>query len=223
VSELRSLLEAAGVEAEFLDPLTRYAERVLETNRQFNLTGAKNAQEFVPHLLDSVSIAGRLEGPLVDLGSGGGLPAIPLAIVTGISVTMVETTLKKARFLEDMLAEFGLSGEVIAERAEVAGHHPRLREKFRTGTARAVSSAPTVAELLLPFIEVGGRAVLQRGRLEDRERNALADAALMLGGRVESEIALDGDRRIVIVEKISPTPSKYPRRVGVPEKKPLCY
>jgi 16S rRNA (guanine527-N7)-methyltransferase len=222
VSELRSRLEAAGVEERFLDPLARYGDLVLETSRRFNLTGAKSPEEFAPHILDSISIHDRIAGPRVDIGSGGGLPAIPLAIVTGVAVTLVETTLKKAHFLEEMLVEFGLPGEVIAERAEVAAHDPRLRERFHTGTARAVSSAPTVVELLLPFVEIGGRLVLQRGRLEEGERNALSDAALILGGRVAHEEALNGDRRIVIVEKTSPTPSKYPRRIGVPEKKPLC-
>jgi len=223
VSELRSLLEAGGVEPAFLDSLARYGELVLETNSKFNLTGAKNAAELAPHILDSLSIRDRIAGPLIDIGSGGGLPALPLAIVTGVEVTLVETTLKKARFLEEMLEAFGLRGEVIALRAEVAAHNGRLREHFRTGTARAVSSAPTVAELVLPFIEIGGTLVLQRGTMDDRERNALNDAALMLGGRVSEEVPLTGERRIVIVEKTQPTQSKYPRRVGIPEKRPLCY
>ena len=219
---LRSLLEPA-VEPQWLDRLVRYGELVLETNRRFNLTGAKSEAEFAPHILDSISIRDRVSGSLVDIGSGGGLPAIPLAIVTGIPVTMVETTLKKARFLEEVLAELGLSGEVVAQRAEVAAHDGRLREAFHTGTARAVSAAPTVAELLMPFVEIGGRLVLQRGRFEPRERDALADAALILGGRIAETVELDGELRVVIVEKTGPTPMKYPRRVGVPEKKPLCF
>lgn len=223
MNELRSLLEAGGIEERFLDPLTRYGELLLEANRKFNLTGAKNPAELAPHILDSVSIAPLIERSLVDIGSGGGLPAIPLAIVTGIPVTMVETTLKKAKFLDAAIAEFGLRGEVVAERAEVAAHDPRLRERFHTGTARAVSSAPTVAELLLPFVEVGGRLVLQRGAVEERELNALRDASLMLGGRVVAVERSEGEKRVIVVEKVAPTPQKYPRRIGVPEKKPLCY
>ena len=116
-----------------------------------------------------------------------------------------------------------LRGEVIAERAETAGHDSRLREQFATGTARAVSSAPTVVELLLPLIAVGGEAVLQRGVLDERERHALSDAALMLGGAVESESILDGDRRVVLVRKTAPTSARFPRRTGIPEKRPLCF
>ena len=223
MSELRALREAGGVPPEQLDRLIRYGEAVLEANRQFNLTGAKTAAEFAPHILDSLTAARLTHVSLVDIGSGGGLPAIPLAIVTGAPVTLIESTVKKARFLAHMLAELELDGEVVAARAEVAGHDARLREHFVTGTARAVSTAPTVAELLLPFIAVGGTAVLQRGAMDDRERHALSDAALMLGGAVESETMLDGGRRIVVVRKTSATGLRFPRRTGIPEKRPLCF
>jgi 16S rRNA (guanine527-N7)-methyltransferase len=223
VTELRELLERGGAPPEHLDRLVRYGDAVLEANRRFNLTGAKSAAEFAPHILDSLTIAGEIHESLVDIGSGGGLPAIPLAIVTGVPVTMVETTVKKARFLESMLADLGLAGEVIAERAEVAGRDDRLRGRFMTGTARAVSSAPTVVELLLPFLRVGATAVLQRGTMDERERHALADAAVMLGGEVVEERLLDGERRIVLVRKTGPTNQRFPRRTGIPEKRPLCF
>ncbi|HUA08522.1 MAG TPA: 16S rRNA (guanine(527)-N(7))-methyltransferase RsmG [Candidatus Acidoferrales bacterium] len=222
MSELRALLEAGGVLPEHLDRLAHYGEAVLEANRSFNLTGAKSATEFAPHILDSLTIARFVSESLVDVGSGGGLPAIPLAIVTGVPVTMIETTLKKARFLAQMLAELELSGEVVAARAEVAGHDPRLRGHFMTGTARAVATAPAVAELLLPLIAVGGRAVLQRGTIDERERNALSDAAVMLGGAVEDEVAIDGERRVILVRKMAASATRFPRRTGIPEKRPLC-
>ncbi|HET9029956.1 MAG TPA: 16S rRNA (guanine(527)-N(7))-methyltransferase RsmG, partial [Candidatus Aquilonibacter sp.] len=199
----------------------RYGALVLDANRKFNLTGAKTPAEFAPHIVDSVSIAPYIAQSLVDIGSGGGLPAIPLAIVTGVPVTMVETTLKKARFLEEMLEAFGLAGEVVAERAEVAGHDPRLRGHFHTGTARAVSSAPTVAELLLPFIATGGRAVLQRGAMEPAETRALEDAALVLGGQVE-RVVEQPVGVVVLVAKTAETQNRFPRRIGIPEKRPLC-
>ncbi len=221
--QLRALLEASGAPPEHLDRLVRYGEAVLEANRQFNLTGAKSAAEFAPHILDSLTIAADLGESLVDIGSGGGLPAIPLAIVTGVPVTLIEATVKKARFLERMLGELGLAGEVVPERAEVAGHDTRLRDQFATGTARAVAGGPTVVELLLPFVAVGGKALLQRGTIDARERHALSDAAVMLGGHVESETPLEGDRRVIVVRKIGPTPSRFPRRTGVPEKRPLCW
>ncbi|MBV8637921.1 MAG: 16S rRNA (guanine(527)-N(7))-methyltransferase RsmG [Candidatus Eremiobacteraeota bacterium] len=232
MSEFDELLEllSGHVPEAHRERLSRYGARVLEVNRKFNLTGAKDAAEFAPHIIDSVSIAEYVEQSLIDIGSGGGLPGIPLAIVTGVPVTMVESTTKKARFLESLLAEFELQGAVVAQRAEVAAHDADLREHFHTGTARAVSSAPTVAELLLPFIQSGGRAVLQRGTMDEREYQALEDASLVLGGRVERvvpqlpEIGEAGIvRQVVIVEKTGHTQPRFPRRVGIPEKRPLCF
>jgi 16S rRNA (guanine527-N7)-methyltransferase len=220
---VEELLLAAGVEPQLAAALARYANMVLATNREFNLTGAKSETELLAHLLDSLSVVPFVGASLVDVGSGAGLPAIPVALATGVPVTLVETTRKKAHFLERVIGELGIDGTVVALRAEVAAHDETLRGRFASGTARAVSAAPTVAELLLPLIATGGVAILQRGAMEPRERSALADASLMLGGEVEDERALAGDRRIVLVRKRTPTPLRFPRRTGVPEKRPLCY
>lgn len=219
---LESLLEEAGIEARLRSPLARYGTLVLEANRRFNLTGAKSPQELADHLLDSLSVVPYAREPYVDVGSGAGLPAIPIAIATGISLTMIEATAKKARYLESLLELLGLRGHVVAERAEIAAHRPDLRERFATGTARALGSASTVAELLLPLIELGGVAVLQRGAISSGERLALEDACLMLGGLLESESELEGKRRILLVRKVCSTPPRFPRRPGVPAKRPLC-
>lgn len=215
-------LKSAGVLGTLAEPLAIYGAVLLAANRTTNLTGAKDAAALLPHLLDSLTAAPYVDDPLVDIGSGGGLPAIPLAIATGVELTLIETTIKKARFLEKALAELGLRGRVVAERAEVAGHDPAFREQFAAGTARAVSSAPTVAELVLPFLAVGGTAILQRGELDERDRNAMSDAALVLGGAFEREIPLEGERRIVILRKTGTTNIRFPRRIGIPEKRPLC-
>jgi 16S rRNA (guanine527-N7)-methyltransferase len=174
-------------------------------------------------LLDSLTVVPYVSAPYVDIGSGAGLPAIPAAIAAGIPVTMIETTRKKAQFLQLAMAELQLDGEVIAQRAEVAAHDDTLRERFASATARAVAVAPTVAELALPFLAIGGVAILQRGTMDARERTALEDAALMLGGKVETEHRLAGERRIVLVRKTAATAVRFPRRTGVPEKRPLCY
>ena len=221
--EFRAALAASGhVHPEHLERLAAYGALVLDANTRFNLTGATSVEEFVPHILDSIEIAPHVHESLVDVGSGGGLPAIPLAIVTGVRVTMVETTIKKVVFLNDLLERLELKGTAIAERAEVAGHDPTLRERFATATAKAVASAPTVAEFLLPFLAIGGKALLQRGTIDEREFNALADAAVILGAHVVGARP-ESSKSVIIVEKNTRTPSKYPRRVGVPAKKPLCY
>src|SRR5215469_13004657 len=115
---MRSLLEAAGVEVRLVEPLARYGELVLESNRKFNLTGAKSEGELAAHLLDSLTVAPYVVGPYVDVGSGAGLPAVPVAIATGTRVTMIETTRKKAAFLKHAIEMLGIDGEVVAERAE---------------------------------------------------------------------------------------------------------
>jgi 16S rRNA (guanine527-N7)-methyltransferase len=222
VASLPELLEAAGVEPGLRDRLAHYGRLVLETNRSINLTGAKTEDDLAPHLLDSLSLLPYLGADLVDIGSGAGFPAIPLAIASGRAVTMVETTQKKAVFLRRVLEEFELEGEVVNERAEVAGFIERLRDRFTTGSARAVGSGPTVMELVLPFIATGGLALLQRGKLDETERAAMSDAAPMLAAKVESELPVGGDRRIILVRKLAATPQRFPRRAGVPDQRPLC-
>jgi 16S rRNA (guanine527-N7)-methyltransferase len=219
---LRAALAAEGVSDEIAERLAAYGALLLEANRKLNLTGAKDPAALLPHLLDALTLAHDITESLVDVGSGGGLPGIPLAIVTGARVVLVEPTAKKAVFLERAIVALGLQGEAIAERAEVVARDERFREQFAFATARAVSRAPTVAELTVPFLRLGGRALLQRAIMEPRERQALEDAAPMLGAALIEERELEGDRRILVLEKIHPIEQRFPRRNGVPEKRPLC-
>jgi 16S rRNA (guanine527-N7)-methyltransferase len=219
---LVTALRAAGVDADLGERLATYGALLLEANRRVNLTGAKDAAALLPHLLDALTLAGDVSESLVDVGSGGGLPGIPVALATGARVLLVEPTAKKAAFLAKTLVACGISGEAVAERAEVAGRNERFREQFAFATARAVSTAPTVAELTVPFLRIGGRALLQRAVMEARERQALEDAAPMLGAALVEERALAGDRRVLVIEKRLPTQHRFPRRDGVPEKRPLC-
>lgn len=219
---LRRQLEVAGLEPALAERLARFGAHLLDVNRRVNLSGAESPEELVPHLLDSLTIVPYLAGRYVDVGSGGGLPAIPAAIAAGVELTMIEAITKKAVFLETALTDLGMPGRVFPERAEEAGRDEELREQFDCATARAVSTAPTVLEYLAPLLKVRGRAILQRGALPGHERNAVTDAGMMLGCRLTDEIVLEGDRRLLVFEKTSPTPHRFPRRIGVPEKRPLC-
>jgi 16S rRNA (guanine527-N7)-methyltransferase len=214
----------AGVhrDAHVRSQLERYVRLLLEHNARINLTGARDAAAVAEHLRDSLALAPYVRDPLVDVGSGGGFPGIPLAIATGIAVTLIEATLKKARFLEIVADELGLRVTVLAARAETVAQEPGFRERFASVTARAVASAPAVMELTLPFLEIGGLAVLQRGELDYTELIAAADAALILGGGLLEEVALERGRRIVLVGKRAATPGRFPRRPGIPEKRPLA-
>ncbi|HEY6235557.1 MAG TPA: RsmG family class I SAM-dependent methyltransferase, partial [Candidatus Elarobacter sp.] len=144
------------------------------------------------------------------------------ALATGVRVTLLEPIKKRAVFLARALLELGLDGEAVAARAEDAARDPGYRETFRTATARAVAGAPTVAELTVPFLVVGGRALLQRGALQTAERNAVTDAALVLGAELVEERTLDGERRVLILEKKTGTSPRFPRKNGTPAKRPLC-
>jgi 16S rRNA (guanine527-N7)-methyltransferase len=220
---LEALLESGGVrDAALRGRLAAYGRMVLEANRSFNLTGAKTEAELAGHLLDSLTLVPYVAGDIVDVGSGGGFPAIPLGLATERRITMIESTLKKAKFLQSVLDELEIAGQVVPQRAEDAARSELLRDRFSTGTARAVASGPTVIELVLPFLAPGGKALLQRGKLDERESAAMSDAAPMLGGVLEEDVSLEGDRRIVIVRKRSETPQRFPRRPGVPAQRPLC-
>jgi 16S rRNA (guanine527-N7)-methyltransferase len=219
---LKAALLGSGVAADLAERLATYGAMLLDANRKVNLTGAKDAEALVPHLLDALTLAGDVTESLVDVGSGGGLPGIPLALATGARVVLIEPIAKKAAFLERALAELGLDGLALSQRAEVVARDERFREKFAFATARAVSSAPTVAELTMPFLRIGGRALLQKGVVEAAERQALEDASPILGGLLLAERTLEGARRIFIIEKVSATGIRFPRRNGVPEKRPLC-
>jgi len=215
-------LRMAGVDDDLAVRLAVYAALVLDANRRLNLTGAKDGAAFAVHILDALTLREDVESPLVDVGSGNGVPGIPLALATGARVTLLEPIKKRAAFLRQALATLAIDGDVVAARAEDAGRDPERREHYRTATARAVASAPAVAELTVPFIAVGGRALLQRGGLEAKERNAVADAALVLGAELVEERAVGGDRRILVLRKTTATGPRFPRKNGVPAKRPLC-
>ncbi|HTD34600.1 MAG TPA: 16S rRNA (guanine(527)-N(7))-methyltransferase RsmG [Candidatus Elarobacter sp.] len=220
--DAKAALLAAGIDEPLAARLATYAALVLDANRRLNLTGAKTGAAFAEHILDALTLRDDVQGPLIDIGSGNGVPGIPLALATGATITLLEPIKKRARFLHDALTALALDGIVLAARAEDAARDPSHRERYVTATARAVASAPTVAELTVPFLTIGGRALLQRGSLEPPERNAVADAALVLGAELIEERSLDGNRRLLVLEKRMPTSPRFPRKNGVPTKRPLC-
>jgi 16S rRNA (guanine527-N7)-methyltransferase len=216
--------DPSGHKRELLD---RYADALLRRNAAVNLTAARTREAVEVHIADSVAIASFVREPFVDVGSGGGFPAIPLAIVTGFRGTLVEAVGKKARFLVEVIEELGLPLDVRVMRAEDAGRDVGLRAQFASATARAVASLPAVLELTIPLLAVGGVAILQRGRIDTRERTAAVDAALVLGAVIDDERRLGDDesdeRRTVLARKVAATNGRFPRRAGIPAKRPLCY
>jgi len=204
--------------------LEQYAQLVLERNRSMNLTAARDEIALWEHIDDSLTLLPYAGSPHVDVGSGAGFPGLVLAIAAGVAVTLVESVAKKARFLEEAAVALELEVTVLNARAEEVGRDPRYRGQFASASARAVADAATVLEYTLPLLRPQGVALLQRGTIEARERSALADAALVLGGTVEEDVVLPGsrERHIVFVRKTGVTSARFPRRAGMARKHPLC-
>ncbi len=162
---------------------------------------------------------------LVDVGSGAGLPGVPIKIARpDLDVTLIEADQAKAAFLVHACAALGLEHiEVVARRAEEAGHDPRLREAFDVAVARALAPMPVLVELCLPLVRVGGRLLAQKTQAEDPA--AAARAIQLLGGELSRVVAAPSAARgagtVVVIDKVRPTPAHYPRRAGVPARKPL--
>lgn len=171
----------------------------------------------VDHLGDATKV--------VDVGSGAGLPGLPLKIARPeLELTLVEADQGKAAFLVHACATLGLAGvEVVARRAEEAGHDPRLREAFDAAVARALAPLPVLVELCLPLVRVGGRLLAQKTEGEDPD--AAGHAIELMGGALAAvHPSPSGARRtgtVVVIDKVRPTPAMYPRRPGVPNRKPL--
>ncbi len=162
---------------------------------------------------------------LVDVGSGAGLPGLPIKIARpDLDVTLIESDQAKAAFLVHACAALGLEHvEVVARRAEEAGHDPRLREAFDVAVARALAPLPVLVELCLPLVRVGGRLLAQKTEAEDPA--AAVRAIQLLGGELSGVEAAPSAARtagtVVVIEKLRPTPLLYPRRAGVPARRPL--
>jgi 16S rRNA (guanine527-N7)-methyltransferase len=202
----------------------QYAHLLLEWNRSINLTGARTLAE-VETLIDD---AGALiQAPwhgiksVIDIGSGGGLPAIPLAVVMPqVRFTLVEANGRKCAFLEHVAGTLGLANVTVAPgRAEELGHQPALREQFDRATSRAAARPEVLLELALPFVRTGGDLVAQVSPLDPL---VLEPAARLLGGGTPRLEHPDGGHALLVVPKLGPTPARFPRRSGSPGRKPLA-
>ncbi len=228
--------------AEQIDLFQRYTEILLAANRRINLTALRDEETLIAKFhLDALSLppviaryAGMgveelLQQPwrAADVGSGGGAPAIPLAIAwPSLRMTLIESVAKKARFLAETGATLGLNVTVVNARAEDVGRDPGHRQQYDLVTARAVAALPTLVELTLPLARVGGLIVLPKGPKAEEEAESAARAIALLGGDlagVEQVRApeVEETRMVVVIRKVHDTPANYPRRVGLPGRRPL--
>jgi 16S rRNA (guanine527-N7)-methyltransferase len=222
-----------------IDQFNAYYRHLVEWNARVNLTAITGYSEVeVLHFLDSLSVARALPGltgfgkpvrsRLIDVGAGGGFPGVPLAIAfPHLQVTLLEATGKKAIFLDFLTRALSLdNATVLKGRAEDLGRRAEYREQFDFATARAVAELRTLVEYVLPFLRSGGILAASKGADAAEESERAAHAISALGGQLRELIpirlpTLNEPRYLVVVEKVTPTPDKYPRRAGMPEKKPL--
>lgn len=214
-----------------------YYQKLIEWNEKINLTTIVGYQEAqVKHFLDSISVISaltreemdRADFSIIDIGTGAGFPGLPLKILLAESrLVLVDSTAKKVAFLRCVTRELGLDNvEIVCGRAEEIAHLPLYRQRFDLALSRAVASLPVLAELAVPFCRIGGKFVAQKKGEVEQEMKKAVKAIETLGGklgqvkRIELEGLRDG-RYLVIIDKIYPTPEKYPRRPGVPGRRPI--
>lgn len=210
-----------------------YEQSLIEWNQRFNLTAIRNPEQIqIKHFLDSLSCLMAMGGSsmerVIDVGSGAGFPGLPIKIACPeIQLTLVESVGKKADFCRHIVRVLEMRGvEIVQERAEMIGQDEIHRQRYDWAVARSVAEMPILVEYLLPLVRVGGAMLAMKGEGAPAETQAAEHAVRLLGGRLRrlEAVALPGvaeERFLVVIDKIAATPHEYPRRTGVPAKKPL--
>lgn len=229
-----ALLPAQGAEIgpDTFQKLSVYREMLVEWNQRMDLTSVPEEEIGLRHLGDSLLPVCRYpelfpkEASLADVGTGAGLPGLPIAIFRpDLSVTLIESMRRRCDFLEAVRDRLELPNvRILCVRAEEAGQDRRLRESFDRTVSRAVAAAPVLLEYLLPLTKTGGYALCWKGPGAIQEAEDARAAAEILGSAALSlfPYPYPGEERLLLAaEKTAPTPDKYPRRPGIPAKRPL--
>lgn len=211
--------------------LDTFAEMLIETNKSFNLTAIKEPDDVtVKHFADCLSIFKYVDIPenakIIDVGTGAGFPGLVLKLYRpDIQMTFLDSTKKRLGFIEGVLNECGIKGDILHMRAEEAAQLAKYREKYDFATARAVAALPVLSEYCLPFVKVGGNFVSMKSAESNEEISEAKKAINILGGKIEEDILFDlvenMPRRIIRIKKNTQTPTKYPRPSAQISKKPL--
>ena len=228
-------INSLGIELDLnqKDAFIKYKELLKEWNQKINITTITDDDEIdIKHFLDSLTplSTALFDGnkSLIDIGTGGGFPGIPLKIARpDLNVLLLDSLNKRIVFLNHVLEQLGLKNiEALHGRAEELSNKPLYREKYDICISRAVAQLNTLSEYCLPFVKVGGHFISMKGPDVEEELEMSKKAIGLLGGRIidtiyaeipESDIV----HSLIIIEKIKQTPTKYPRAGGKPRKNPL--
>ena len=225
---MRELLKQTipNLTEEACDKFVAYYDLLIDWNTRMNLTAITEPEEVVKkHFYDSLAALPYLPdgAKIADVGTGAGFPAIPLLILNpSLRITLVDSLQKRLTFLEEVLKTLQLSAECVHARAEDFGRDPKYRGQFDATVSRAVASMPVLLELTVPLLRVGGKAYCYKGDVSEELKTA--KSALHLLHCTAETVPLESDygaRTLVICTKNAPTPSTYPRKAGMPSKKPL--
>ena len=208
----------------------KYMKNILEWNEKINVTNIKDEKEFViKHFIDSLSILKYIKNSsrVLDIGTGGGFPGIPIKIANkSIKSTLIDSVNKKIMVVNDGIEKLELKDiEAIHSRAEDLAKKEDYREKFDYVVTRAVSNLSTISEYMLPFLKIGGKAICMKGPNFEEELENAKKAINVLGGTIEKieniNVSNEYERNIIIINKIKATPKQYPREKGKPLKSPI--
>lgn len=228
---LHTLAMQNGIELDqtALDRFDTFAELLVEWNGKMNLTAITEPEEIeVKHFLDCLMLPKYFDlsniKTVIDVGAGAGFPSVPLLIYNpDLCLTMMDAINKRLTFLDTAVHAVGLEANLVHARAEDSGQDKNYREMFDLATARAVAPMNVLAEYCLPFVKVGGYFVALKGSNDDTEQ--AKETIATLGGEVVSNVSykLNGTepRSIVVVKKISQTPTQFPRKAKKISAKPL--
>lgn len=214
-----------------LNKFDKYSNLLVEWNEKINLTAITDSEGIViKHFFDSVLLLKAFDLPknssLIDVGTGAGFPSVPVKIMRNdVNITMLDSLNKRINFLKQLSRELEINSECIHGRAEELSHNKDYREKFDFATARAVTNLSNLSEYCLPFVKVGGYFIALKGSDIDNELEQGKKAIKVLGGEIidikKYFLPDNSIRNIIILKKISQTPTKYPRNASKMKKTPI--
>jgi len=223
---------------EQIEKFSQFLELLVQWNQKINLTSLKTPREIIiKHFLDSIGCVKVISKyidkkgiKIIDVGTGAGFPGMPIKIICpSIRLSLLEVRRKKAIFLEEIIRKINFQQvEILNGRAETFGKSKDHRETYDIAISRAVAHLNLLSEYCLPLVRVGGLFVAQKGRSYKEETEKSLKTVKVLGGEligVENVLIpfINQERYLLVIKKIKDTPSEYPRKVGLPQKRPLCF